>query len=479
MQDFIINYSKTIRDALIKIESNAMGTLFVVKNNQVKGVVTDGDIRRSLINNTQIKDSICSIMNKKFIKIYQNEDKNKVLEKLEKYKKKIKVFPIIDKNQKLLDITTKERFNYIPIYEPLMKGNEMKYLIDCISTNWISSGGAYVKKFEDMFSSLYYKKKALSVSSGTTGLHIALAALGLKNGDEVIVPNFTFAAAINSILYVNAKPVIVDIDKNKWTIDINEIKKNITKKTKAIIAVHIYGNPCELGDLVKICKKQSIFLIEDCAEAIGSKYKNKYVGTFGDCGVFSFYANKTISTGEGGMVIFKNKKIYNHAKVLRDHGMSRKKRYYHEHIGFNYRMTNLQAAIGLAQLENFKKIIERKIEIAKIYKKKLEKYKNIIFQKDEKKSVNTFWAVGILIKYKKISYSLIEKKMKEAGVEIRNFFFPLNIQKIYTKYATKKKFNTDEICPYGISLPTFASIKNSEIDYICKVLIKILKKINE
>ena len=368
MKNLTINYNKTIKDALIKINKNAMGTLFVTQNNRVTGVLTDGDIRRSLIKNVQINTSISKIMNRRFIKINQNEDKKKVLEKLEKYNQKIKVFPVINKNNKLIDITTKERFNYVPIYEPTLKGNEMKYLVDCISTNWISSAGPYVKKFEDKFSSVHYKKKALSVSSGTTGLHIALAALGVKGGDEVIVPNFTFAAAINSILYVNAKPVIVDVDKDKWTIDINEIKKNITKKTKAIIAVHVYGNPCNLDELVMISKKKNIFLIEDCAEAIGSKYKNKYVGTFGDCGVFSFFANKTISTGEGGMVTFKNKKIYNYAKKLRDHGMSTKKKYFHDFVGYNYRMTNIQAAIGLAQLENFKKIVKRKIQIAKIYK---------------------------------------------------------------------------------------------------------------
>ena len=474
MKNLTINYNKTIKDALIKINKNAMGTLFVTQNNRVTGVLTDGDIRRSLIKNVQINTSISKIMNRRFIKINQNEDKKKVLEKLEKYNQKIKVFPVINKNNKLIDITTKERFNYVPIYEPTLKGNEMKYLVDCISTNWISSAGPYVKKFEDKFSSVHYKKKALSVSSGTTGLHIALAALGVKEGDEVIVPNFTFAAAINSILYVNAKPVIVDVDKDKWTIDINEIKKNITKKTKAIIAVHVYGNPCNLDELVMISKKKNIFLIEDCAEAIGSKYKNKYVGTFGDCGVFSFFANKTISTGEGGMVTFKNKKIYNYAKKLRDHGMSTKKKYFHDFVGYNYRMTNIQAAIGLAQLENFKKIVKRKIQIAKIYKEKLRKYRNILFQKDEKKSINTFWAVGILIKYKNFSYPKIEKEMKESGVEIRNFFFPLNVQKIYKKYANKKKFITDDFCPIGISLPTFASIKNSEINYICKILIKNL-----
>jgi len=475
MKNFTINYNKTIKDALIKINNNTMGTLFVIKNDQVVGVLTDGDIRRSLIKNVQIKSSVCKIMNRRFVKINQKEDRNKVLEKLQKYNKKIKVFPIINKNKKLINITTKERFNYVPIYEPTLKGNEMKYLADCISTNWISSGGPYVKKFEDKFSLLHYKKKALSVSSGTTGLHIALAALGLKEGDEVIVPNFTFAAAINSILYVNAKPVIVGVDKNKWTIDTNEIKKSITKKTKAIIAVHIYGNPCALTELVMICKKKNIFLIEDCAEAIGSKYKNKYVGTFGDCGVFSFFANKTISTGEGGMVIFKDEKIYNYAKKLRDHGMSTKKKYYHDFVGYNYRMTNIQAAIGLAQLENFKKIVTRKIKIAKIYKEKLRKYRNIIFQKDEKSSINTFWAVGILAKYKNFSYSKIENKMKKSGVEIRNFFFPLSEQKIYKKYTNKKKFNTNDFCSIGISLPTFASIKNSEINYICKTLIRNLK----
>ena len=465
--------SSTIKNAMININKNKTGSVFITKNKSILGMVTDGDIRRYLIKNKKLDTKIEKLMNKKFVSIHSFETRENIFKITEKYKHKIRVFPIVNKNNELVDFIFDNKIHKIPIYKPYLQGNEMNYLLNCISKNWISSGGYYVLDFEKKFSKIFSERKALAVTSGTTALHLALVSLGIGKDDEVIVPNLTFAAVINSVLYTNATPVIVDINKDKWTIDCDEIERNISKKTKAIIPVHIFGNPCEMNKINKIAKKYNLYVIEDCAEAIGSKFQNKNIGMSGDCSIFSFFGNKTITTGEGGMILFNKNKHYKIAKKLRDHGMSTKKKYYHEDIGFNYRMTNMQAAIGLAQLEKYKKIIKKKVNIAKQYKKNLMNEDNIRFQEDEKNSLNSYWAIALLIK-KEFSFKSLEVKFNNAGIEIRNFFYPLNKQKIYKKFAKKKNYVTDNFYKKGILLPTYPSLNNSNIKYICDNLKKFI-----
>lgn len=465
--------SSSIKNAMININKNKTGIIFVTKNKFILGVVTDGDIRRHLIKNKKIDSKIKILMNKNFISINSFETRENIFRITEKFKHKIRVFPIVNKNNELVDFIFDNQIHKIPIYKPYLEGNERNYLLNCLSKNWISSGGYYVLDFENKFSKIFSNRKSLAVTSGTTALHLALVSLGIGDGDEVIVPNLTFAAVINSVLYTKAKPVVVDINKDKWTINCSEIEKSISKKTKAIIPVHIFGNPCEMNKIKKIAKKYNIFVIEDCAEAIGSKFRNKNIGTFGDCSIFSFFGNKTITTGEGGMILFKKNKHFQIAKKLRDHGMSTKKKYYHEEIGFNYRMTNMQAAIGLAQLERYKKIVRKKINIAKQYKKNLSNNKILKFQDDEKKSLNSYWAIAVLLK-KNFNFNSVEEKFNNAGIEIRNFFYPLNKQKIYKKFAKKNKYITDEFYKNGILLPTYPSLNNSDIKYICENLKKFI-----
>ncbi|MBD1144455.1 aminotransferase class I/II-fold pyridoxal phosphate-dependent enzyme [Pelagibacterales bacterium SAG-MED37] len=471
-----ITSESSIKSAMAKIDKNAMGIVFVVNSSdKLVGVLTDGDIRRAILKGANIFSSCKSLMRKKFIKVKKNDSKTKVLELLQKYKNIIKVIPIINEKEKLIDYATTDRLNFIPIYYPRLKGNELKYLSKCVTGNWISSNGPFVQEFEQKFSSMHNKRLSLAVSSGTTALHLSLVALGIKKGDEVIVPNLTFAAVINAVLYIGAKPVIVDVDEKKWTINPDEIKHNITKKTKAVIVVHFLGNPCNLGKIKSICKSNKIFLVEDCAEAIGSKYKKKLVGTFGDCSTFSFFGNKTITTGEGGMITFKDKKIYKKANILRDHGMSKKKRYFHDEVGFNYRMTNMQAAIGLAQLEKFKDIINEKIQIFNFYKKNLGKNKYITFQKTENKGLNTYWLIGVKFHNKKIIINELQNKMLKNGIETRNFFYPLNVQKIYSNFKTKNNYLAQKVFDNSIMLPSFPGIKYSEIKFISKVLLSSIK----
>ena len=230
LKNFIIDSEKTIKEAMTKINKNLTGTIFVNENKKILGVATDGDIRRALLSGYNINNKIKIAVNKNYVSVSENSPKDIIFDICQKYKNKIKVFPVVNKINQVVDIIIGNRLNFIPIYEPYLKGNEYKYLTECLNSNWISSGGPFVKKFENKFSKMHNNLQALSVTSATTGLHLALVSLGIKKNDEVIVPNLTFAAVINSVLYANARPIIVDVDKEKWTIDVEDIKKKNYKK---------------------------------------------------------------------------------------------------------------------------------------------------------------------------------------------------------------------------------------------------------
>ncbi|KKM16310.1 hypothetical protein LCGC14_1687160, partial [marine sediment metagenome] len=238
----------------------------------------------------------------------------------------------------------------IPVAEPILGEEELKNVIEAIKTGWISSKGKFITEFENGFARYCGVKFGVTTSNGTAALHLALKALGIKEGDEIIIPDLTFVATASTVKYCNAKPVLVDIHPNYWCIHPEKIEEMITSKTKAIIPVHLYGNSCDMDPIMHIAREHDLYVIEDAAEAHGGKYKGKMLGSFGDISCFSFYANKTITTGEGGMCLTNDKDLAEKMINLRDHGMNKEKRYWHDIIGYNYRMTNLQAAVGVAQL---------------------------------------------------------------------------------------------------------------------------------
>src|SRR3989338_5740470 len=324
----------------------------------------------------------------------------------------------------------------IPIAEPLLGQKEIDYVTECIKTNWISSKGEYVTKFEQQFSKYCQTNYGVAVANGTVALHLALLALDIKKGDEVIIPDFTFAATINSILYTGATPVLVDVEQNTGNIDINKIKEKITSKTKAIMPVHIYGHPCKIDEIKDLCVSRNLFLIEDCAEAHGAEYKKKKVGSFSDIACFSFFGNKIITTGEGGMCITNNKELAEKMRVLKDHGMSKNKRYWHEIIGYNYRLTNIQAAIGVAQLENIDKFIEIRRRNAKQYNSLLQDINGITLQKEEKYARHVYWMYSILLNENtRLSRAELMQKLKSAGIDTREFFYPIHVMPPYKQFA--------------------------------------------
>jgi perosamine synthetase len=483
LDNLLVDEKATLKKIINVVNENALGACFITSNNKFKAVVTDGDIRNLILHKYSLNKNILKFL--KYKKSFTLSYLSSNLNILKKLSKNIKIIPLIDKKtKKIIDYATINKVKKISIYDQKFGGNELKYVSNCLKTGWISSVGNYISLFEKKFSTIFKNKFSLTVSSGTTGLQLALKAIGIKEGDEVIVPNLTFAATANSVIHAGAIPVFADIDKNSYNISPKSIEFKITSKTKAIICVHLYGQPCDMVQIKKIAKKNKLYLVEDCAEALGSKYKRKFISSFGDVSVFSFFGNKTLTTGEGGMLVTSKKEIFLKAKSLRDHGMDTKKKYWHNEVGFNFRMTNLQAAVGLAQLEKIDKIINKKIKIAKIYKKEIEKInKNIdnkiILPASLAGCYNTFWLYNIRIKnFSETDRDKLILRLQEVGVESRNFFYPMSRMKIYKKYL--KKFetfpNSDEVYQNGICLPSSPYLKYNEIAYIVRELQKKIAK---
>lgn len=350
----------------------------------------------------------------------------------------------------------------IPVYKPEFIGNEKKYINDCIDSGWISSKGKYVNLFEEEFSKYLGGGFSSAVSNGTAALHLALKAIGIKKNDEIIVPSFTYIASVNAINYCNAIPVFVDSEMTTWNIDVKKIEEKITRKTKAILAVHLYGAICDCQALRDICNKNSLYFIEDAAEAFGSKQNDHYAGTFGDISTFSFFGNKTITTGEGGMVFSKDENIIKNVAFLKSQAVDPNREYWHPEIGFNYRMTNLQAAVGLAQLEGCNNVIEKKQALANFYISNL-KDSPVLFQEIIPNSFHSYWMVSILCQEETIRDDL-RNFLKLKNIETRPHFFPAHVMPPYK--TIKSLPNAERISKLGVTLPSYPSLTNQDLSYI-------------
>jgi perosamine synthetase len=376
---------------------------------------------------------------------------------------------------------SKSKIKFIPVNVPKIFNAEKIYIKKCLNTGWISSEGNYVRDFEKKFASYNRRKFGIAVSSGTAALEIALKSLNLKKNSEVIIPTFSIISTALCVIKLGLKPILVDCDLDNWNMIPNQILEKITKKTKAIIITHIYGFPVDMERVLKVSKLKNIKIIEDAAEMIGQKYKKKICGSFGDISTFSFYANKHITTGEGGMIVTNDKKINEKCKSLRNlcfgKGLDR---FNHDDIGWNYRMTNLQAAMGCGQLKNISWIIKRKREIGLRYHSLLKNNQNIVIQnKKNTFSSNIYWVFGVLVKNKsKLNKNQIMKILNQKKIQTRSFFLPMHKQKIFKKMGffkkTKKYPNSEYLSKNGFYLPSGLNIKNHEIDYVAKTLNKIL-----
>lgn len=355
----------------------------------------------------------------------------------------------------------------IPVYQPTFNGNEKKYVNDCLDSTWISSKGEYIARFEKEFAKYIGCEYATVVANGTVAVHLAMLMLGIGAGDEVIVPTLTYIASANAIKYVGATPVFVDSLQDSWQMDPEDIRRKITQNTKAIIVVHLYGHPCDMGEIMQIAKERELFVVEDVAEAIGSEYKNKKTGCFGDIACFSFFGNKTITTGEGGMVLTSDRTLYDRALSLRNQGNALDREYWNDRIGYNFRATNICAAIGLAQLEQVEGFVKRKIEIAQLYKQCLC---DLPLKTHEPIGdvLHTYWMFSVLVE-KVDDRDELRNYLRQNDIETRPTFYPIHTMPMYAE-----KYQRFPIAEYigwrGINLPSWPGLSDENIVYIGKTI---------
>ena len=367
------------------------------------------------------------------------------------------------------------KLKMLPIFEPSLNKNEIKKnLINCIEKNWISSQGSFVKKFEKKIAKLHNVKYALAVSSCTSALHLALVSLGLKKNDEVICPALTFIAPANMIILSGFKINLVDINKETLNLDLIDLKKKINPNTKAIVVVHQFGHAADMDEIIKLSKKYKIKIIEDNAESMGGYYKNKILGSIGDIATLSFFANKIITTGEGGAILTNKKNIYKKCLMMRDHGMSIKKRYEHKMLGFNYRMTNLQAAVGISQINDFNKIIKIRNKQMNLYYSLLKGNKNFELRQFANWCTPVHWLMTIILKKKEDKKRII-KYLKDYKIECRPMINPVNKAKQFNHINLYFK-NAMFISERSIHLPSSTNLSDEEIKKISTKVINFFNK---
>jgi perosamine synthetase len=364
--------------------------------------------------------------------------------------------------------------NFFPISKPFIGAREKELVLDALNSGWVSSIGKYIDEFEENFARYCGTKYALAVSNGTTGLHLALATLGLQPGDEVIVPDLTFVATANAVAYTGATPILADIDADALCIDPASVKSLISDRTKAIIPVHLYGHPADIDALKKIADVFDVDIVEDAAEAHGAEYKGRRVGGLGKCGVFSFYGNKVITTGEGGMLTTNDAEFYQRAKRLRDHSMSTERRYFHEELGFNYRITNLQAALGVAQLESIEDFLARRAEIMSWYNSEIAVTDSVRLNRVKSWAKSVFWMVCLEVDWlDETSRNVFMQALRVRGIDTRPYFCTMSSMPMYRQLPLPISIRKSQI---GLNLPSYYELTKLDVQRIGSHVNEVLKE---
>jgi perosamine synthetase len=374
-----------------------------------------------------------------------------------------------------LDLQTR----IIPVCEPTLNGNEAEYVLDCIESNWISSAGKYIPRFEEDFAEACGTRYGVACVNGTVALHLALATLGIGPGDEVILPTFTMIATINAVTYTGATPVLVDSEPVTWNMDLNQVADKITSRTGVVMPVHTYGHPVDMDPLLELAERHGLYIIEDAAEAHGAEYKGRRAGSLGHAGCFSFYANKVITTGEGGMITTDDPDIAQLASHLRDHAFSDERHFWHKYLGFNYRMTNLQAAVGLAQTEQMESFVRARRANAARYTAALQSIPGIVTPPEADWAKSVFWMYSILVEDEfGMTRDQLRAYLAEHGIETRTFFIPMHLQPIYYQAFKGQRYPVSEmLCQRGFYLPSASSLTPREIDYITEMVRQAHKQV--
>jgi perosamine synthetase len=462
----------TIRDAMRAINEGALGVALLVEPEKgtFSGLITDGDIRRALLDGYGLQSSVSEVPRPttKTAKI------DTPLEELSDiFSEPVRVIPLLDYSNRVVDLALFDRRMRIPVAEPSLDEKELMYVTECVLSGWVSSAGSFVSRFEKLYGEFCGTNYAIATSSGTTALHLALLALQVGPGDEVILPTLTFIATANAVRYTGALPVFVDSELSTWNIDVEKIEEAITERTKAIIPVHLYGHPANMEVILGVARRHDLAVIEDAAQAHGARYRGKRVGGIGDMGVFSFYGNKIVTTGEGGMVATDDKEVADRIRMLRDHGMSPKRQYWHPILGYNYRMTNLQAALGVAQMEKIESILAAKRQIAQWYTNALSGVQGLILPPKAPWAENVYWLYSILIDSGVFGMKrdTAVKQLKREGIDTRPVFPPVHTQPIY---ESGQNFPIAErISSQGLSLPSSVSLTSSGVERVVAAIARL------
>lgn len=367
----------------------------------------------------------------------------------------------------------------IPVNEPLLDGNEKKYLLECIDTGWISSEGPFVERFEQAFARRVGRRHAVAAANGTAALDIAVEALAIGPGDEVILPTFTIISCIHQIVRAGATPVLVDSDPLSWNMDVEQVAAKITPRTKAIMAVHIYGLPVDMDPLLALAERHGLKLIEDASQMLGQTYKARPCGSFGDISTFSFYPNKHITTGEGGMMATDDEELAERARSLRNLCFQPGKRFVHEHLGWNYRMTNLQAALGLAQLERLDEFVARKRFVGRRYRELLKDVPGLQLPLTETEfAENIYWVFGLVLdRTLAIDAASAMKRLSLNGVATRPFFWPMHRQPVLLNKGWFEQENypvAENLAEQGFYLPSGLALSEGQLEQVADRVIRIL-----
>lgn len=369
---------------------------------------------------------------------------------------------------------------FIPIAAPVIGEREVRYVTEAVTSGWVSSIGEFIDRFEAAFAEYVGVRHAVAVSNGTVALHLALHALGIGAGDEVIVPNLTFAATAHSVLQTGAEPVLVDVEPDTWCIDPRAVEKAVSPRTRAIMPVHLFGHPADMAEINRIARRHDLFVVEDAAEAHGAKSGGRQVGALGAVGAFSFYGNKIITTGEGGMLTTDDDKLAARLRFLKDHGMSKERRYFHTELAFNYRMTNLQAALGVAQLEQIEGFIAKKRLLMQWYREGLEGVQGVTLNTERDGYRNVFWINNVVLgEQVKRGRDEVCAGLRERGVDTRPFFAPLS--EMPHLAGCRRVGLEGKDCPRsgdlserGFSLPSGCGLERGQVSHVCASLRRVL-----
>ncbi len=474
LESVLVTLPATFHDALEAIDTNTLGIVFFVDDDRkLLGVLTDGDARRALLGGAALSDEITSNSDgfnssPHFLSV--DCEMSEIWNLLEQ--DLIRCIPLVDKSHRVVDFSTRARVRQFRVLEPDIGEQEISNVLECVTSGWISSQGRFIGAFETAFSDYLGGGNAIAVSNGTVALQLGLTALGIGRGDEVIVPDFTFGASINAIIHSGATPVLADIDLETWTIDLDELRRLITPRTKAVMPVHIYGQPARIDEIKEIAAENNIFVIEDCAEALGATYKNRRVGLDGDCTCFSFFANKSITTGEGGMVVFRDAELARKARTLRDHGMSPQKRYWHDYAGFNFRMTNMQAAVGVAQIERIDELLNRKKTIFQMYDTLLSEQETISLLPKTEWSENSYWLYTLVLNgYDGTVRDQLLTNLGNRGIDARPGFYPMHQMEPYREFGHGAYPVSDYLSANSVCLPSSFGLSDAEISHIVEIFL--------